>query len=73
MRNDKPTVERISLAAILLRNSGYPDVAAFLMAKDKTTRKGTNKGKRVVFVGKEVRGKSQKFYVDTEMLDKQGG
>lgn len=68
---NKPTIERISLAAIFLRNHDFPDVAAFLMAKDKTARKGTRKGKRVVFVGKELRGKAQRFYIDADLLNKE--
>lgn len=42
---DKPTLTRLSLAAILLRNNGYDDVAKFLMAKEQRERKGKRQPK----------------------------
>ncbi len=34
MTTDKPTLKRISEAAIIVRNAGYPDVAAWIMSKE---------------------------------------
>lgn len=68
---DKPTTARISLAAILLRNAGYPDVAKFLLAKEKRAAHGTRpaKAKRadVVKDGRKVRG--SRAYVNLQNPD----
>jgi hypothetical protein len=65
---DKLLRDRISQVAILARNAGFPDVGKWMLAQDKREAKGTRKGKRVVFVGKEIRGKAQKFYIDADFL-----
>jgi hypothetical protein len=65
--SDKPSRERISMAAILLRNSGYPDVCAYLMAKDKKESHRTNKGKRKVMLAK-YNGKAGTVWIDSELL-----
>ena len=41
--SDKPSRDRISMAAILLRNKGYDDVAKWLMARDAKTAKKPRK------------------------------
>ena len=56
----KPPRDRISAVAILARNAGFPDVAAWLMARDKETarkpRKQTAKRAHITRNGVRVRG-----------------
>ena len=70
--SETPSRDRISEAAILVRNAGYPDVCKWMLARDKKAAHAPRKGKRVVFVGTEIRGKAQKFYIDSELLKRDG-
>jgi hypothetical protein len=57
--NDTPSRARISAAAILVRNAGYPDVCKWMMARDKKQAHASTGRKRQAVVtrnGKEVRG-----------------
>lgn len=65
--SDTPSRDRISQAAILVRNAGFPDVCKWMLAKDQRAAKGTRKGKRVVLLA-HVKGKSGKFFIDSDFL-----
>lgn len=69
--SDKPSRERISMVAIWARNNGYPDVCAWMLARDKETahKPRANKAKRaeVTRDGRKVRG--GKTFVNLENPD----
>lgn len=68
--SDKPTRTRISEAAILVRNAGYPDVCKWMMARDKQQAHTPTKRKRkmeVAMHGKRVRG--GKVFIDLSNVE----
>lgn len=67
---DNPTRDRISEAAILVRNAGYPDVCKWMMARDKKQAHPPTKRKRkmeVALHGKRVRG--GKVFIDLSNVE----
>lgn len=64
--SDDVTARAMHLAQQLREHDAA--LANLLMRVEQSARRGTRKGKRVVFVGKEIRGKQQKFYIDAELL-----
>lgn len=58
--SDIPSRDRISMAAILVRNAGYPDVCAWMLTRDKQAAHKTRVPRAhradVVRDGRKVRG-----------------
>lgn len=63
---DRPTPARIVEAAFVLKNAGYPDVAKFLLAKDKRAAHGT--GKRKVTLRDERGHKIELYAADVKRM-----
>lgn len=70
--SDKPSRARISEAAILVRNAGFPDVCAWMMARDKVqshTTRGRKRNAEVTREGRKVKGgKTKQINWDNDQI-----